>query len=160
MEHSGTSKNSKLFMKKQYLMELFQLLMFPENQSREMLHFQHGGCMILSFLPVEPKLNAICKQCEPVGKSLSPWATIVSPASILLAINLSPLAICLRTYAFLFASRYTYHSLQDIQTEEGAGKDHLSEMRINNEDRSDPHNETAGRPGGLPYMIRKGGVVM
>jgi hypothetical protein len=53
-----------------------------------------------------------------------------------------------------------YHSLQDIQTEEGASKDHLSEMRINNEDRSDPHNETAGRPGGLPYMIGKGGVVM
>jgi len=36
-----------------------------------------------------------------------------------------------------------YHRLQDIQAEKGAGKDHLSEMRINNEHRFDPHNETA-----------------
>ena len=55
---------------------------------------------------------------------------------------------------------FTHHSFPDIQAEKGAGKDYLSEMRINNDHRFNPHNDTAAQSGDRLRMSGKGGPVM
>lgn len=58
------------------------------------------------------------------------------------------------------ADGFAYHTLQNIQAKEGAGKDHMPGVRISHEYYSDPHSQTSDQSGDRLYMIGKGVIIM